>query len=1036
LRDFRLSEKFLEQYVNKKVNWIYGDLGYSTFKRSYARFINEDHNERTEEWWECVRRVVEGVFSVQKKYCAEHGLEWINQRGQKSAQIMYDKIFNFKFTPPGRGLAVMGSPVVDIKGSACLQNCAFTSTKNLHLNFTEPFEFLMDMSMCGAGVGFDTRGAGKAIIQEPGKNGSTLVIDDSREGWVDAMRATLESYRGGPRYKLDYSKIRAKGEPIKTFGGKAPGPEPLRKLCEENIPSILDKRIGEEITSVDIVELMNFIGICVVTGNVRRSAELAIGNFEDKDYVEMKNFKLFPKELDSHRWMSNNSVLAEVGADYSGIAEHIAANGEPGVIWMDNVHSFGRHIDGFDDTDEAEGFNPCITSDTWITTDQGPKQVSELIGKKFNAVLNGKIYTSTQNGFWETGVRDVYQIDTIEGFSIKATENHKFRTADGEWKEVCDLSPGDKLAVNQHAEWHQDPAGDEGTYGEGYVLGLITGDGTFVKENKLHRERAVLSVWQHGGYTGIVDHVCNCFSEWKFTQIKGRNELRIRKEQLDGICIRWGLNHNKDLGQIEKAHAHMATGFLKGIFDADGSVQGSQEKGCSVRLTAVREDHLEVVQRMLLRKGVYSRIYRNRREQSKRRLPDGKGGYKLYNTQSIHELIIANTSLQRFAERVGFEDTKKRDKLNQLIANYKREPNQDRFIGTVSAVTLISEDVVYDCTINDSHAFDANGFVSHNCVEQPEEDREMCTLVENYPGNHDSAEEFIETLKYSYLYAKTVTLIPTHNKKSNQVMMKNRRIGSSMSGIEQAIAKFGKRAFFEEFCDAGYAAIRNWDRVYSNWLGVPRSVRVTTVKPSGTVSLLAGASPGIHKPQGKRYIRYVGWDRDHALIPVFKKAGYIVEEKIRNKGDEELLVLFPVEEKRAFRYTEEETNIWEQFQMAADMQHWWSDNGVSCTIKFDPNTETAQIEDCLVTYEDRLKAISLLPKSGHGFKQAPYTLVSDSYGKEDRYLDKHRIIWTDEEFEHYRDSIDSKLFRKEAAKVSAEAEGERYCSNETCTVGN
>ena len=686
MRDFRLSDKFVQQYEEKSVPWGYGDLSYTTFKRSYARHIDEDPTKRTEEWHECVRRVVEGVFSIQKKYCKEHGLEWINSRGQKSAQIMFDKIFNFKFTPPGRGLWIMGSPVIDKVGSAALQNCAFISTGNIHLDFAEPFLFLMDMSMLGVGVGFDVAGAGKVEICERGSNGSTLVIEDSREGWVEALRVTLMSYVGGPSYHLDYSKIRPKGSPIKTFGGVAPGPQPLIDLCEENIPRILDTLIGQSITSVAIVDLMNYIGKCVVSGNIRRTAELAIGESTDNEYMEMKDWRKHLDELKDRRWASNNSVLGTIGMDYDRIANHILANGEPGVIWMDNVHAFGRFADGKLEPDSfmwdfAKGFNPC--------------------------------------------------------------------------------------------------------------------------------------------------------------------------------------------------------------------------------------------------------------------------------------------------------------------------------------------------------------------VEQPLEDGEMCTLVETYPANHDSAEEYRETLKYAYMYGKTVTLIPTHNKKSNAVMMRNRRIGTSMSGIEQAIAKFGKRRFFHAFCDDGYKEIRRWDRIYSNWLGIPRSIRVTTIKPSGTVSLLAGASPGIHKPITRRYIRHVKWDADSPFIPIFKKSGYIVEEDAQSTKSTAVVVLFPVEEAKDFRYTEEDTNIWEQFQMAADIQHWWSDNGVSCTIKFDKDKEADQIADCLQTYESRLKAISLLPKSGHRYVQAPYTPVIDDklHTDEDMYDGEHKILWLYSEWKEYKDKINSKLLREEMAKLGAKAEGESFCTNDVCLIG-
>ena len=138
MRDFKLSEKFLDEYKTKEVDWGYGDLSYTVYIRTYSR-LKEDGEK--EEWWETVKRVVDGVFNTQKKHCEQNNLEWNNQRAQRSAQIMYDKIFNFKFTPPGRGLENMGSLKVERHGSLPLFNCAFVSTENIHVDFAESFCF-------------------------------------------------------------------------------------------------------------------------------------------------------------------------------------------------------------------------------------------------------------------------------------------------------------------------------------------------------------------------------------------------------------------------------------------------------------------------------------------------------------------------------------------------------------------------------------------------------------------------------------------------------------------------------------------------------------------------------------------------------------------------------------------------------------------------------------------------------------------------------------------------------------------------------
>jgi ribonucleoside-triphosphate reductase len=142
--------------------------------------------------------------------------------------------------------------------------------------------------------------------------------------------------------KFDFSAIRGKGEPIRGFGGTSSGPDPLIEL-HANLKELLDAKIGEAIESVDIVDIENLIGRCVVAGNVRRSAALAIGQANDKNYLTMKNDQ---EKLYHHRWGSNNSFEAEVGMDYSWHASQSAINGEPGYIWLNNARNYGRMKDG------------------------------------------------------------------------------------------------------------------------------------------------------------------------------------------------------------------------------------------------------------------------------------------------------------------------------------------------------------------------------------------------------------------------------------------------------------------------------------------------------------------------------------------------------------------------------------------------------------------------------------------------------------------------------------------------------------------
>jgi hypothetical protein len=194
-----------------------------------------------------------------------------------------------------------------------------------------------------------------------------------------------------------------------------------------------------------------------------------------------------------------------------------------------------------------------------------------------------------------------------------------------------------------------------------------------------------------------------------------------------------------------------------------------------------------------------------------------------------------------------------------------------------------------------------------------------------------------------------------------------------MSGIVQAMTKLGRRVFLD-WCDDGYNYVQKLDRTYSEWLGIPLSVKTTTVKPSGTVSLLCGATPGIHYPHSEYYIRRVRVQGTSPLIQACIDAGYHVEPDVY--ADDTSVVSFPVHE---LLYTKGKTEatMWEQFANAAAMQHHWADNQVSVTVTFN-KAEVTDLQSCLEMFEDKLKSISVLPLEDHNYKQAPYETITQS----------------------------------------------------------
>ncbi len=408
---------------------------------------------------------------------------------------------------------------------------------------------------------------------------------------------------------------------------------------------------------------------------------------------------------------------------------------EPGFVLIDRVNEMNNNWW----CENIRATNPCVTADAWVHTAAGPRQVAELIGQPFLARIDGTDHTSGPEGFFPTGMKPVVRLETAEGYGLRLTLEHRLRrvtrytrwATDTEWCAAGELRTGDRVLLNDHragAAW----AGAY-TREQGYLLGLLVGDGT------LKDDKAVLSVWQPAAVVnGIVEagygvhgvmaealaaaetlpHRAD-FSGWH--AVAGRGEYRLALGALKTLALEVGMTPG-DKGitpAIERASCEFYRGFLSGLFDTDGSVQGNQQKGVSIRLAQSDLPRLEAVQRMLLRLGIAARLYRDRRVAGTPELPDGRGGRATYATQAQHELVISGENLARFAGLIGFADVQKAARLASLLGRYRRTRNRERFVARVTAVVPDGVEAVYDAQVPGINAFDANGLHAHNCGEQP-----------------------------------------------------------------------------------------------------------------------------------------------------------------------------------------------------------------------------------------------------------------------------------------------------------------------------
>lgn len=1024
---FHLPDDFIEEYVKVRPNWGFdigggNSLAELTFITKYSRLKSDGTKER---WHECCRRCIEGMFSILKDHCKSNRTPWNEHKAQRSARSAFDRMFNFKWTPPGRGLWMMGTEFVHVeKNSAALQNCGMLSTEKISTRSVAeaiyPFVRLMDMSMHGIGVGFDSRGAGKLVLHERSDEEAMYVVDDSREGWVESVGILLESFffEGRPVPVFDYSNIRPAGEPLKRFGGTAAGPGPLIQL-HEALTVLLDGRAGESLGTIDIGDIMNLIGKCVVAGSIRRSAEIWFGDSDDKEFLDAKDPSVYPERTGPNGWayLSNNSVFAETGENYDHLVDRIARNGEPGLLYLDLARQYGRMADPPDGRDHRiVGANPCVTGDAWVLTANGPRRAKDLVGLPVDVVVDGKPFPVTSNGFFETGTKPVFNLMTDEGWSVKLTEDHKVKTVDG-WMSACELTPGQEILLHDHDgfDW-----GGAGSWDDGYVLGLYLGDGTASAQNGVK-----LSTWDadlgSGAMRAEAERIVASMphrSDWRgWAPIKGRGEWRMHSASLTRLAEEYGMYPQKGVtAAVEMASSDFQRGFVRGLFDTDGHVEGDGRAGVSIRLSQSSLPTLEAVQRMLGRLGIRS-VVRDGQDARTTLLPDGRGGRKAYDCKKGWRLILTGAQAARYMTLVGFTNTEKRDKWYRLTESMPRgfyhKPNTARFLELRPA----GVEVVYDVSVEDVHAFDANGLYVHNCSEQSLEHGELCCLVETFPHHHESYDDFEETLKAAYLYAKAVTLLPTGWPESNEIMQRNRRIGCSVTGVAQFVESRGIGEL-REWLDQGYAFVCKRDAIYSEWLGIRESIKKTSVKPSGTVSLVGGATPGAHWPTGPsdgstEYIRRQRFAKLDPLVAEFERVGYHVEPDFMDP-DYTVVVEFPT---RGIPVrTESQVSVWEKAMLAATLQRYWADNQVSCTLTFRPD-EVDQVGPLIHNFDGQLKSLSLLPLlDGGAYKQMPYEGLP--VGEWDKMASK----------------VKSLNWKKIYGGAALDGQGERFCANDVCEI--
>lgn len=921
----------------------FGSIGYITYKRTYSRRLNEDDtnpNSPTEEFPQTIDRVL--------KACQDQLKIDFTDEQLKEAR---DYLLGLKCSVAGRFMWQLGTKTVDRLGLMSLQNCAAVAVNEP----IRPFLWAFDALMLGSGVGYNIqkeyvheipRPKHEVSIVRKDTKDADFIVPDSREGWIELLHKTLDAhFNTGKSFTYSTVCVRGANVAIKSFGGTSSGPEALCSGIAE-INKLLNTRAGKKLRPIDALDIMNIIGAIVVSGNVRRSAQIALGDQDDLQYLNAKRWD--KGNIPNHRAMSNNSVVCN---DIAYLPEQFwqgyMGNGEPyGLINLKLARNVGRSGDTGHPDKDVVCFNPCQPEFATVLTPTGIKQFKDIsVGSEIWSREGWTTITNKQS----SGVKPVYSYYTTGGVFI-GTSNHQVETFNGKEEienaeEVLTIAGESPVCVS---------------IPEVVMDGLFFGDGYHKKMKGRNYTYPVLLV---GGndkdyFHSQVQHLLVS----KFGNKGKCQEYRVvttitekEKQKTYNLSIPDRYFYGNTSEQVS---------FLRGLYSADGSVVVQHGNSCRVTYKTASKILVRQVQQMLSSIGIRSYITINK--ETEVQFANGK-----YTCKQSYDLNITK-DVKMFLSKIGFVQHYKNDKASEALKKYI--PNNKETYTSVKEKEYLGEFEVFDITVNNvSHTYWSGGLSVSNCGEQSLNNFETCCLAEIFLPNIETKEELKKVARLLYKINKHSLALPCHSEETEEIVHKNMRMGIGITGYLMATNE--QQSWLSDI----YEDLREFDIKYSakhNW---PVSIKLTTVKPSGTLSLLAGTTSGIHPGFARYFIRRIRMSSSSPLVNLCRANGYPVEYQVGFDGAQDrntVVVSFPCSYPENTILAKDMTAV-DQLEIVKKLQSEWSDNAVSCTVYY-KKEELPQIKEWLqANYNKYVKSISFLLHKDHGFTQAPFEEISE-----------------------------------------------------------
>ena len=730
-------------------------------------------------------------------------------------------------------------------------------------------------------------------------------VGDSMPEIFDAVKWAAEIQMTGGGTGFSFSRLRPSGDRVASTGGAASGP-------------------------LAFMDVFNAATDAVKQGGARRGANMGVLRVDHPDIVEFVSAKLAPGRLTNFNIsvaltdafmtaVSRGEPYDLVNPRTGAVVRQLDARrvfrtlssvawktGDPGILFLDRINA--DHP--LPDAGPIEATNPCVTGDTRVLVEDGGwVPIRELVGRepvRVATMVEERLVFRTASRVFCTGRRPIFRLTTLEGFELRLTADHLVTTERGDVA-AAELERGDRVQLcrPEPVEVERDSA--EGRLGE--IVGWLVGDGHFT-EHSTGKPTAVLSFYGRDKKVAaprLLESVRRLLGDegLGLSEVADRDMLFLRSQRLRRALAELGVDESCKRGVPEaiwRGSPELVAGYLRGLFSADGSVQGTASKGWSVRLASNQLGLLREVQLLLLRLGVRAMLYAERRAERTELLPGPDRTPTEYRCAPQHELMVSRASLGAFDRAVGFLIAEKGERLRSILASYTRGPYRDRSYLTVQDLVAEGEEEVFDLTEPETSHFCAGGILVHNCAEQPLLPFESCVLGsvnlarfaaagQGARGGDgaasDRAGDGIDWARLGEAVREAVhfldNVIDVNHYPMPQieaVTRAHRKIGLGVMGLadlfvqlgvpydsDEALGLAGRIAGFlerESLAASAALAVRRGPFARfatSRWAeeGHPplRNATTTTVAPTGTISILAGCSSGIEPIFGLSLVRRV-----------------------------------------------------------------------------------------------------------------------------------------------------------------------------------